>query len=503
MMNVTILMIQLIMKTRFEVIRLMDFSSFKSMSLDEKIRHLIDDRFLLISSPRIKIAYDALKDTLYPNDEAELTMAWLALFSGDNFGLHQRYQHIRKEHLSIRSLGLYQDLIALSGTFGSIEDRLNQSQQALTSLEGTNDLYLANAYLTHGQILNGMLKLRDAAYYFKKGYDIFLEERLAFASAIALTNSFLISYRLGEMDQTTKEIEQALMIFSQFQSDDKGIVNILKLTLGMCYLEYGRYQMAEKALLQSKEAIDAFDLIHMHGYIEITLIRLYVLTSSYSQLQTLLDKMTLLFTNMHYPMMDVIMYYAKYHLNQLQPSDLETLMFYNETHKVPHPLMDELMMALHHDGKVNYPFDLHLKRIEQSRYAGDRTALIQQLLFLADRYLDEGKKKESLYLVEEIYELYKTFHLTSALKLYHYGCQDLLKKIDSKIELKKVDIQLFTPKEHEILVCIEKGLTNEDIAQKLYISIGTVKWHINHIYSKLDVKHRAEAIKKAKDQGYL
>lgn len=491
------------MKTRFEVIRLMDFSSFKTMSIDERIRHLIDNRFLLISSHKIKIAYDALKDTLYPNDEAELTMAWLALFSGDNLGLHQRYQHIHKDNLSKRSMGLYQDLIALSGTFGSIEDRLYQSQQALTSLEGIHDLYLANAYLTHGQILNGMLKLRDAAYYFKKGYDIFLQERLAFASAIALTNSFLISYRLGEMEQTTKDIEQALMIFSQFQSEDKAIVDILKLTLGMCYIEYGRYQMAEKALLQSQKAIDAFDLIHMHGYIEISLIRLYVLTAAFDQLQTLYTQMTQLFTNMHYPMMDVILYYAKYHLNQLQSSDIETLNFYHDTHKVPHPLMDELMMALHHDGKVNYAIDIHLKRIEQSRYSGDRTALIQQLLFLADRYLDEGKKKEAVFLVEEIYALYQSHHLTSALKLYHYHCHDLLKKIDSKMELKKVDVQLFTPKEHEILVCIEKGWTNEDIASKLFISIGTVKWHINHIYSKLNVKHRAEAIKKAKDQGYL
>lgn len=481
----------------------MDFSLFSSMSIESRIRHLIDDRFLIIASHKIKIAYDHLKHDVYPNDEAELTMAWLALFSGDNLGLHQRYQSIDPKNLTERSLGLYQDLIALSGTFGSLEERLKQSQNALQQLEGIDDLYLANAYLTHGQILNGMLKLRDAAIYFKKGYQIFFQHRFTFAACVALTNSLLIHYRLGELDQVIKDSEQSLMIFSQFQSEDKEIVDIIKLPLGMAYLEHGRYQMAEKALLLSQKAIDQFDLIHMHGYLELALIRLYVLTQKKDTLTLLLENITKLFANMHYPMMDVIIFYGKYHLQEITPSDIETLVFYHETQKTTHPLLDEMMMALDHDGKIEYSLDSHLECIKNARYSGDRVALIQQLLFLADRYLDSGRKKDATYLLEEVYQLYQSFHLGSALKLYSYRASDLLKKMDPKLEIKKDETDLFTSKEHEILVFIEKGLTNDEIANKLFISIGTVKWHINHIYSKLNVKHRAEAIRKAKDQGYL
>ncbi len=481
----------------------MDFSLFSTMSIEMKRHHLIDDRFLLLSSHKIKTAYDALKSDIYHHDEAELTMAWLALFSGDNLGLHQRYQLIDPNKLSTRSVGLYHDLIALSGTFGSIDDRLNQSKEALKRLEDMDDLYLANAYLTHGQILNGMLRLREAADYFMRGYTIFFQHRLAFAASVALTNSLLISCRLGELDQVIKDSEQALMIFSQFQSDDHDIVDIIKLPLGMCYLEYGRYQMAEKALLLSQKAINAFDLIHMHGYLEIALIKLYVLTDANDKLASLQDSMVKLFSNMHYPMMDVIINYGKYHLGHITPSDIETLMFYHETNKVPHPLMEELMMALHHDGKITYSLETHLDCIKKARYSGDRLALIQQLLFLADRYLDDGKKKDAIFLYEEVYQMYQTHHLGSAFKLYVYHGANYLKKMDSHLALKKITSELFTAKEHEILVYIEKGLTNEDIANKLFISIGTVKWHINHIYSKLEVKHRAEAIKKAKDQGYL
>ena len=53
-------------------------------------------------------------------------------------------------------------------------------------------------------------------------------------------------------------------------------------------------------------------------------------------------------------------------------------------------------------------------------------------------------------------------------------------------------------RELEVLVRIAEGLTNREIADQLYIGISTVKKHINHIYSKLGVQNRADAIQKAR-----
>lgn len=53
-----------------------------------------------------------------------------------------------------------------------------------------------------------------------------------------------------------------------------------------------------------------------------------------------------------------------------------------------------------------------------------------------------------------------------------------------------------TPRELEVLKLIVKAYNNREISGQLHISVNTVKKHINHIFSKLDVKNRSEAIAK-------
>jgi ATP/maltotriose-dependent transcriptional regulator MalT len=52
-------------------------------------------------------------------------------------------------------------------------------------------------------------------------------------------------------------------------------------------------------------------------------------------------------------------------------------------------------------------------------------------------------------------------------------------------------IERLNEREIEVLKLIEAGLSNQEIASKLFISITTVKRHVSNIYSKLDVKTRA------------
>jgi pimeloyl-ACP methyl ester carboxylesterase/DNA-binding CsgD family transcriptional regulator len=56
-------------------------------------------------------------------------------------------------------------------------------------------------------------------------------------------------------------------------------------------------------------------------------------------------------------------------------------------------------------------------------------------------------------------------------------------------------------REHEVLGLIAQGLDNHRIAERLFLSEKTVRNHINHIFSKLDVQTRAEAIVRARDAG--
>lgn len=58
-----------------------------------------------------------------------------------------------------------------------------------------------------------------------------------------------------------------------------------------------------------------------------------------------------------------------------------------------------------------------------------------------------------------------------------------------------------TKQESNVLQLIVRGMTNKEIAEKLNISYGTVKTHINNVYSKLDVHSRLTAIRKGKELG--
>ena len=54
--------------------------------------------------------------------------------------------------------------------------------------------------------------------------------------------------------------------------------------------------------------------------------------------------------------------------------------------------------------------------------------------------------------------------------------------------------QLSQKRELELLRMLESGLKYQQIADELFISLSTVKWHINNIYIKLGVKNRTGAL---------
>jgi NarL family two-component system response regulator LiaR len=51
-----------------------------------------------------------------------------------------------------------------------------------------------------------------------------------------------------------------------------------------------------------------------------------------------------------------------------------------------------------------------------------------------------------------------------------------------------------TDRELEVLVLLAEGLTNQQSAQRLSISVSTLKFHMNNIYDKLGVQTRSEAL---------
>lgn len=65
----------------------------------------------------------------------------------------------------------------------------------------------------------------------------------------------------------------------------------------------------------------------------------------------------------------------------------------------------------------------------------------------------------------------------------------------NEAELAKLGL---SKRELEVLQLIAEGLSNQEIATRLFVSLNTVKTHSSRIFEKLDVKRRTQAIEKAK-----
>src|SRR5258708_1232368 len=64
-------------------------------------------------------------------------------------------------------------------------------------------------------------------------------------------------------------------------------------------------------------------------------------------------------------------------------------------------------------------------------------------------------------------------------------------------------VDQLTQREQKILRLIADGLSNQDVAEQLFITLGTVKWYLKQIYSKLQVGSRTQAIATARTSGLL
>ena len=64
----------------------------------------------------------------------------------------------------------------------------------------------------------------------------------------------------------------------------------------------------------------------------------------------------------------------------------------------------------------------------------------------------------------------------------------------NEAELKKLNL---STREYEVLQHLVQGSSNAEIAEKLFLSLSTVKTHVSNLFVKMDVKSRTQAIEKA------
>jgi DNA-binding NarL/FixJ family response regulator len=142
--------------------------------------------------------------------------------------------------------------------------------------------------------------------------------------------------------------------------------------------------------------------------------------------------------------------------------------------------------------------------IECLRLVKDKSPKTQFMMFTV--YENDEKVFEALKAGASGYLLKNTglVQLIESLKELHNGGSPMSANIARKLvtvfrdkEKKSAPVETLSNRENEILQLLAKGLLYKEIAEQLKISVSTVRQHIHHIYEKLHVQNRTEAINKA------
>jgi len=478
-----------------EILETKDLSQIEPF-VQKNVVHFFD-------SPFLNKYYQSLKPIALKSNESKLVLAWLAFLSGDFTAHYMQLISIEFDQLEKVMKALYLDLKSISRLFGTLDERYQYSLESLQYVEHDHTFYKGNALAIHANLISSKGEIRKAAEYFERAFDIFFKEQLYFQASVAIANSLMNYTRLGEFSRVIEKAQHILMLTSEFQTDDKVYWEVLCLPMGAVYMFSNKPALALECLNRAERAIDQMELVHMHGNLEIYIMKTYLLMKDYKKLNQFLDKTCHMFDHMHIEVMQSVITYGKIIANHsTKNAEIERVeQVFSENKKI-RPLVIETIAYLsnHQLSSIDFVEEM-VQLMDEYRYSGDIVSLQACLLQLAEHHYIQKNYAAAKVFIEEAIDNYHQKNIKAPFYLYDYNCFPLITKIDKRLVAPTKTVEynnLLTQRELEILVLIRQGMNNDEIGRTIFISEGTVKWHVNHILSKLEVKNRLQAINKAK-----
>lgn len=388
---------------------------------------------------------------------SKLITSWMAFIFGDHVSLSKLMRTL--QHVELSSVGersLYESLMSLCGSLYALkpDEKLQKGQLSLSILgDDKTSLYYANANLTLGQIYSERNTYRVAVDHFQEAYNAFDALNCRFLAIISDVNKLLNLYKLGDYRGVIEASERARSRASQFSEthvkDD--LLAVYNLPMGMAFVELGKLDLALMHLETCKSSIDALKMFHLHGLIEWMILKIYFRKKSYDALSREIKSCRETFASLSSPMIEGIF-------------DYYCVLVAFETGAKIDPVTFERLFVLLENQKDSLNF-----------------ILVEMMTQLQQREISTFFSQKAL---EQLVKL-----------IEHHEIAPLKQQVSQLSSKTTLDL---SSREIEILECVASGKSNEDIGKMLFISTGTVKWHLNNIYSKLEVKNRVQALEKFK-----
>lgn len=479
---------------------------------------------LFFATPEIFEYYILLKDIDIPILDSTfpiLVKAWLAFLCGDHncaFRITDKIDEM-KLHGKYES-SFYYSLKALMSLSLRQEEALKYAKKAIEILPyNDNSLMMANCKLTYGQALAYMNKFRDAADMFHDSYLEFKALKLYFPASVALVNYLLNKFKIGEFQKVVDDCRQVLSRTSDFKGEYQEYWNIVKLPLGMACFEMNKMNLAIQYLKEVNSIIDKMNLFHMHGLVELYLFKSYYVMNDQVGMKEVMQQAEANFKHMNYGSTDILISFfhcmtSGIQNNHNQQSDIERLeLEFLGKGKNAHNIVKEILSYLQLKELSDVmTTEVIIDALADSRFSGNIPYVQLYLLILAEMNYINKQYKAASDCLKEAADIYKNDRIYANFLMYPYCSITLLSDINKELfeKLKKSQYvtivnksTVLSKREKEIVELMAKGRNNDEISKALFISLGTVKWHINHIFSKLEAANRIQAIEQAKKLGEL
>ncbi len=422
--------------------------------------------------------------------------------------------------------GRLMSLTALLPEINVERDPEEMAIDALTLIAERDKIFKINALMSLGQIQAYKGKLKEAIATFKKSYYLAREAGQVFMEMNSLMNLALKLNQRGSLQEAITLCEENIIRYKNDTGYLEPLARLIYIPLGILLYHKGDYMQAKDYLIKGVEISEQLKLVHVSWMPKIFYAQsCYKLGEKKLAYEIINDTLQItneynlkpnylwaenvkiefdLYDNKHKIGDEKILQYQKICENELNPATVRT--FFTYTRILLSKQENEKAIAC-------------LEKIKKA--SNDYLNYISVSILLALAFWHTGQKiKTKKYLSEAMTMAGREGYLTPfieegkliipLLKANQELAPVLVRKILARLEIdedaNKLETGLVDPltdREVEILALVGEGLANKKIADKLFITQGTTKWHLSNIYSKLGVRNRTKAAFKARELGLI